>query len=176
MYVSGGLGEQGLVEDLWLYDLQSNAWRPLPNPPDSMSLYTYPIIDGDTAYLVDAHGGRLFFLDMVNEQWGQQEISGDWPPGQPSGYMMVQVDSKAYMIGGARWDPNTQTLNNSAEVWRFDLTTFAWTQLEDMPSPIIHGGGAVYDPRRNRIIVGGGEQSEGVLFPGNTTLIYYLER
>lgn len=173
MYVSGGNGPQGLCNDLWLYDLQSNTWRELPNPPD-MSLYAYPIIQDDMAYLVDVHNGRLFFFNMANEQWEQQEISGDWPGRQRSGYTMVQVDSSAYMMGGADWDSGTQTLNPSAEVWRFDFTTFIWTQLENMPYPISHGGKAVYDPRQKRIILWGGEQSEGVLVPGNRTLIYYL--
>ncbi len=179
MYVQGGQGGQGLFEDLWRYDLQSNTWGQLANPPDFISPHARPIVYDDKAYLVDVHGfpntgGMLNFFDMDKQQWGQQKLPGDWPPGQLSYYMMVQVDSNAYMLGGGIWNPDTQTFNYTAEVWSFDLTTFTWTQLEDMPYPIAKGA-AVYDSQQDRIIVWGGEESEGVFVPGNKTLIYYFE-
>ncbi|OHD64938.1 MAG: hypothetical protein A2176_15845 [Spirochaetes bacterium RBG_13_51_14] len=180
MYVQGGQGKRGLVEDLWRYDLLSNTWQQLQNPPDFISPHAHPIIYGDNAYFVDAHlfpdtGGTLYSFDMVNEQWGQQKLPGDWPPGQRGDYMMVQVDGKAYMLGGRIWDPDTQTLNYTVEVWILDMTTFIWTQLEDMPYPIAKEE-AVYDPYQQSIIVWGGRQSESVIFPGNKTLIYYFEQ
>lgn len=88
--------------------------------------------------------------------------------------MFVQAGTQAYLMGGANWNPNTQTKEPTAEVWRMDMPTLTWTQLEDMPYPG-YMGEAVYDPLDHIIVVWGGEQSEGVYVPGNQTRIYYLE-
>ena len=188
MYVMGGLEKRAdgtyLIEDLWRYDIPINTWEQLQNPADVIpfdaypSPSAYPIIFDDKVYLVDPHpwsatGGTVQIYDMKQDRWEQGKQTGGFP--SRGGTMMAQVDSNAYMLGGEIRGPDAQTWNCIAEVWVLDLTTLTWTRLEDMPYPVCYGVG-VYDPLQDRIIVWGGKQSEGVLVPGNKTLIYYFER
>ena len=183
MYVQGGLkpiqGGNLLYEDMWRYDLLSNTWQQLANPPGFISPDAYPMVITSTVYLVDANQfpyteGTVQSYDMNQDRWEDPRQTIGWPPFKLSGYMMVQADEKAYMLGGGIWG-DTKTPNYTAQVWVLDLTTLTWTQLEDMPYPI-YNGNAVYDPLQKCIIVWGGKQSESVIFPGNKTLIYYVEQ
>ncbi|MBA4379909.1 MAG: hypothetical protein C0393_04360, partial [Anaerolinea sp.] len=181
MYVADGIGKPvpgqtytTLHEELWRYDLPSNTWQQLQNPPDVITNFASPVIYDDKVYFPDPtrcspDACTVDFYDMLKDTWGNTKLKGEWPLVDKYP-MMVQVDSIAYLMGGVNWEHIP-----SAEVWRFDLTTLTWTQLKDMPYPI-YNGNAVYDPLQNRIIVWGGEQSKGVLFPGNKTLIYYFGR
>ena len=189
MYIQGGYitstvasRRSTFYEDLWLYDLLSNRWQQLQKPPGFISPTAYPIIHDDKAYLVDPHrfpynGNTIYFYDMNKEQWGQIKLPGIVPPdvSNRSYYMMVQVGSNAYMLGGEIWNPATHTATYTAQVWVLDLIKLTWTQLKDMPYSIVKGE-AVYDPLQKRIIVWGGMQSEGVHVPSNKILINYLER
>jgi len=180
MYIQGGLGKgvagkTTLYEDLWHCDTDDNICEQLPSPPDFISPNAYPMMTDSTVRLVDPHrypssGGADYVYNMAKNLWEQVKAAGDPPPGQRHGYMMVQVGDKAYMMGGAIYDPDTQTSTYIAEVWMLDLITNAWTQLEDMPYTIGQGA-AVYDPVQNRTIVWGGKQGDETFLPPFTVQI-----
>lgn len=183
MYVQGGLsatpdGKTALKEDLWLLDLQSSNWKQGPKPPGFISPNARPILNGDKAFLVDAHlfddsGGTFFVFDMKQGSWQKGKLTGEWPRGSRSGYSMVQAGSSAYLLGGQVWDPGAKAMKDSAEFWVMDVNALTWKRLADMPYPFAYGA-AVYDPSQGRIIAWGGLQGHKSLLPGNKILAYYL--
>ncbi len=159
MYVQGGMDKTSSYEDLWLYDLPSNTWQQLQDPPDLISPNAHVAIHDHKAYFIDPHrcspaACTVNFYDMLKDKWEKIELVGEWPLVQAYS-MMVQAGTKAYLMGGANWDQNTQVSIPIAEVWQMDLGTLTWMRLEDMPYPG-YNGKAVYDPYQNRIITFGG--------------------
>ena len=170
MYVQGGIGKPvpgqtytTLHEDLWRYDLPSNTWQQLQNPPDAISNFASPVIYDDKVYFSDPH--RCYpdactfdfydFYDFLIEMWSNVKPEGEWPLVDKYS-INAQVDKMLYRLGGMNVDQITHTSIPSAEVWRWDMETLTWSRMEDMPYPG-YKGKAVYDAFQNRVIVYGGE-------------------
>ncbi len=154
MYVSGGQGAKGLVEDLWRYDLLSNTWQQLAKPLGFISPHAFPAVDGRRVVFLDPHvqasgGGPTYSYDMESGQWEQSQPQGLWPPGQRSFMAWTQAGDRVFMLGGKLYDPATQSASLTAEAWGYQLSTGDWTQLADMPYPV-SGGKVVYDLSQDR--------------------------
>ena len=86
----------------------------------------------------------------------QQKLSGEQPPGSPYEMAWTQAGDMVFMIGGKRWDPDTEQSKTISEFWVFDMSTLTWIRLDDMPVRLANGA-AVYDPQNERIVHVGGE-------------------
>ena len=172
LYVQGGIGKKDgkytVFEDLWGSNLTTNTWTELPKPPAFISPNASPIVQDGKAYLLDPHRfsynqGTIYTYNTPQNLWEQIKVQGDLPPGERSGYAIVQAGSNAYMFGGALWDPNAKKANYTREVWIWEGSFRRFTRLEDMPFPISDHG-AVYDWEHNRFIIWGGQQAVDEFF------------
>lgn len=81
-------------------------------------------------------------------------------------------NQKIYVFSGSYYDTTRNTSQLTDECEAFDLTTYQWTQISDLPEAR-KGLGAV--THGDRIFVGGG-QVDGNLGTNRDVYIYYIHR
>lgn len=182
LYLSGGVGDTGILWDLWHLDFNDFAytftWIELTPPPEgSFSPFTYVTSLGQGWMFVDPHWfdrnqGNIISYNMNTDTWEWQTLQ-DWPPGEPYAAAGVQVGDNFHLMGGGYKDPNTQEWNPSANHWMLDLKELTWTQLDDMPWSFFKGGWT-YAQKANAGIFFGGLNESKKHNPGNKTPIYYF--
>ncbi|KAH0486136.1 MAG: hypothetical protein KVP17_001399 [Porospora cf. gigantea B] len=134
-HMFGGRSEEGLLNDLWIFDLRLNIWGlkrasgvpPTPRSHHRACLWNDAmLIYGGAA---DDDEGCVWSLDLVSRTWSRKLAKGPRPPNR-SGHEAIVVEQHLYIFGGQHLS-GSQTGEASNDLWRVDLSKspLAWEKL-----------------------------------------------
>ncbi|KAG0501964.1 hypothetical protein HPP92_002036 [Vanilla planifolia] len=187
--VFGGCGKQGLLNDIFVLDLDARqpAWRQVAGeaPPPPRSWHSSCTLDGsklvisggctDAGVLLD----DTFLLDLDEEKPAWREIHSSWlPPARLGHSLTVYGRNKVLMFGGMAKSGSLRLRSCDAYVMDFAEEETRWRQLE------VNGFPGVGPPPRldhvavslpcGRIIIFGGSIA-GLHSPSHLFLLDPLE-
>ncbi|MEQ8745741.1 kelch repeat-containing protein [Pyruvatibacter sp.] len=131
VFVAGGAGLEGPVEDFAAYDTVGDIWRPLPPMPTGRQSFGIAVANDGGLYVsggfagqeFDAPSADLWRYDISSAVWVQM---ADMPAGRAR-HGMASVGSKLYVVGGEGPNPS--------RVLVYDTATADWSELEaDLPA------------------------------------------
>ncbi|XP_076470965.1 kelch domain-containing protein 4-like [Babylonia areolata] len=131
-----------LYNDLFFYNIRKNEWSKVtsPNAPPPRSAHQ--------AVMVAAGGGQmwvfggefsshsqnqfyhyrdLWVLHLRDKTWEQFKSPGKQGPSARSGHRMVAFKNQLILFGG--FHNNNRDCKYYNDVWAFDLSSYAWSQL-----------------------------------------------
>lgn len=118
--------------DVWAYDFATDKWEELnPFPGGGIRNAASFVVDG-IAYIVTGHDGADY-LDLF---WKYDPATDTWeelppfPGGVRSFPVAFAIDRKGYVALGGVEPPVSFYAN---DLWEYDPSTAAWTQLADFP-------------------------------------------
>lgn len=132
IYVLGGSGEQGLLDDFWQLNTRSHTWSKVPVSdksfvrPPPMALHTAVVI-GDKMYV---YGGRterdvtsdIYVFDFVTSTWSKPFVAGAVPLPRHSHHASARDNRYIFIMGGCN------VLKNEcySESFIFDTKDMQW--------------------------------------------------
>lgn len=151
LYVFGGCGNAGRLNDLWAYDVLLHTWIQYPLPPCSCKprggpglaavlgniwvLYGFSGVEMDDVHCFDPRPGG-------GGAWLQLHTKGEKPT--PRSVFSTLVLGKYIFVCGGEIDPSDLghlgAGKFSHEVFALDTDTLLWKRLED------HGSGTAHHP------------------------------
>lgn len=159
--------------EIWVYNAKKDQWTNLgaSNGPG-------PRRDANIAY--DREAGKFITLGgfhegFHNDTWSYDLDTNLWvnlnplnSPDVAANYSMVydSKNNKTIVYGGRRLNGTSAN-----ETWAYDYLSNSWTNLNPASSPDPRGNAAqsmVYDDKRDKIILFGGNALDGVTFLGDT--------
>jgi N-acetylneuraminic acid mutarotase len=172
----GGISKSGTyLDDLWAYDPASDTWTeldPAGDTPDARS-WTTMVYDSKNGkiMLFGGTGRRLVPFDEFttnegfSDLWSYDPTANAWTdlnptgdrPGARSQYSMAydSCTGKIILFGGFQ-EPSREPVPLD-DLWSYDPTANAWTELDQGLAPVRRGGAAmVYDPGSQLSILFGG--------------------
>ncbi|XP_010942274.1 thiohydroximate-O-sulfate sulfur/sulfate-lyase (nitrile-forming) NSP5 isoform X3 [Elaeis guineensis] len=139
VYIFGGCGNAGRLNDLWAYDISDRQWIQLPSPDESCRPRGGPglAVAGGKIWVVYGFSGveldDVHCFDPISEKWTLVETSGDKP--SPRSVFSTAGIGKYVIIYGGEIDPSDLghlgAGKFSAEVFALDTETNAWKKLKD---------------------------------------------
>ncbi|XP_022758912.1 nitrile-specifier protein 5 [Durio zibethinus] len=176
VYVFGGCGVAGRLNDLWAYDVVDQKWIKYPTPEDSCKGRGGPglaVVQGKIWVVYGFSGVEMddvHCFDPVVEQWSQVETNGEKPTAR-SVFSTVGI-GKYIIIYGGEVDPSDLghlgAGKFSGEVYGLDTETLVWKKWEDAPSLESHPGprgwcafasGLMTDGQQRLLVYGGNSPS-----------------
>lgn len=149
VYVFGGCGEAGRLNDLWAYGVLDNKWmqfalpaaencKPRGGPGLAVSLGKIWVVYGFSGVELD----DVHYYDPIEEKWVQVETSGEKPTAR-SVFSTVGI-GKHILIYGGEIDPSDLGHMGAgkftAEAYALDTETLVWKKLEDGANSAGHPG------------------------------------
>ena len=139
VYVFGGCGVAGRLNDLWAFDVVDNKWVEFPSPGENCRGRGGPglVVAQGKIWVVYGFAGEevddVHCFDLAHKTWAQVETSGQKPTARSvfstGGY------GKHIIVCGGEIDPSDQghlgAGKFSAEVYALDTETLEWKRLED---------------------------------------------
>lgn len=130
-YVFGGRGPHEL-NDLWAYDLSSDAWTkitPAGTLPPARADHIAVWIDGLGLVIAGGRSGTkvlddLWAYDPNANAWRTLATSGARPDPRSGACAAVRTDGRLWLAGGAAADGTLL-----ADVWSYDPAKSAWTKV-----------------------------------------------
>ncbi|KAI8067639.1 uncharacterized protein B0P05DRAFT_620692 [Gilbertella persicaria] len=107
LYIFGGINTQGLLNDIWYFDLMTHVWHPIsavgyiPTPRESCAA---ALVD-DTIYIFGGRGihgtlcGDLCAFRIKSQRWYMFQSMGI-PPSPRFGLTLTAIQKKIYVFGG----------------------------------------------------------------------------
>lgn len=164
----GGFSSNGRLNDTWALDLASDSWTKL-NPgtsPVRRCLHNgnyVPDRDEMIIYGGQSSGNRedIWSFDLKTDTWTDLTPNMK-PPGRHFSTVTYLGNDRLLLFGG-----NSAGQNNFSgalnDLWEFSLSDNTWTELS--PSGVLPAGrvgaNAVFIPTENRLLVFGGNASNG---------------
>ncbi|MBN2102536.1 T9SS type A sorting domain-containing protein [bacterium] len=142
LYIVGGVGATGVMNDLWRYNLHTQTWERLQDclgPLEGAAVAKH----GDKAYVL-SYWEVDFYYNIAEDQWTTIPRTVPHPCARKFA-AVTQTDQCAYVMSGSG-----SILNDT---WKFDFTTESWMQEMDMPLAVTKSAAAIYG---NQVIVFGG--------------------
>lgn len=135
-YVGGGeQGSNGRWDDFWKYDDVNDQWTQLPNLPMGPIEFPTCFVVNGKAYVTTWEGtdGTSVFEEKTMWEYNPAN-GGNWTkkadfPGTARQCATAFALGKYGFVGGGQTDYNTVY----KDMWRYDVTTDTWTQVEDFP-------------------------------------------
>ncbi|MCX7874839.1 MAG: T9SS type A sorting domain-containing protein [Melioribacteraceae bacterium] len=171
LYIFGGVGPNGVLDDIWSYNPDTNAWE---NKSWNSNQYNPPrryghsaVVIGNEIYLIGgktSNGSLSSFIYKYNP--ATQEGTMISVPFQPSpgviyGYAAWVIANKINIFGGFGGNDNPKYTN---EGWILDLSTKTWTKQNytgSTPLAASHTNIVVVgDTDKTVLIIGGENTSE----------------
>ncbi|XP_057977520.1 nitrile-specifier protein 5 [Malania oleifera] len=139
VYVFGGCGVAGRLNDLWAYDVADQKWTEFPSPGEGCK--------GRGGSGLAVAGGRIWVLygfsgselddvhcfDLAREEWVQVDIEGEKPT--PRSVFSTAAIGKYVFIYGGEVDPSDQghlgAGKFAGEVYGLDTDAMVWKRWED---------------------------------------------
>lgn len=130
-YLFGGRSGTTALNDLWAYDLTSDAWTKLTPKgalPPARSDHIAAWIDGLGVVVAGGSSGTtvlddLWTYDPDANAWRTLATSGARPPARAEACAAVRTDGRLWLTGGS---VGRELL---ADTWSYDPGTSAWTKL-----------------------------------------------
>lgn len=139
VYVFGGCGVAGRLNDLWAYDVKDREWVQFPAPGDECKGRGGPglAVTGEKIWVVYGFSGEelddVHCFDRMSNQWAEVETRGEKPTPR-SVFSMIAVGKDIIMYGG-EVDPSDQghlgAGKFSDQVYGLDTETLEWKRWED---------------------------------------------
>lgn len=170
VYVFGGCGNAGRLNDLWAYDVAAGRWEELPSPGDACPPRGGPglAFAGGKVWVVhgfsgDAELDDVHSYDPATGEWAAVETTGDRPA--PRSVLCAAGVGKHVVVFGGEVDPSDLghlgAGKFSAEAFTLDTETGVWAKLDDAsnhhPGPrgwCAFSAGAL-DGRKGMLVYGG---------------------
>jgi N-acetylneuraminic acid mutarotase len=158
----GGWGdEQGLMDDTWIYDSQTNQWTEVfpvvkPSIRQSFSIYY-----DSNVHRVILFGGYWDSFPHHGDTWVYNYSDNSWtelnpithPSGRYGSNMVFDSDNNRGFLFGGR--SGTSTLND--DTWVYYYENNSWSEMINVIKPDIrYWHSMVYDSNNQKIIVFGG--------------------
>ncbi|KAI3755673.1 hypothetical protein L1987_55479 [Smallanthus sonchifolius] len=175
VYVFGGCGVAGRLNDLWAFNVVEKTWARLPLPGDNLKGRGGPRLTavGGKIWVVYGFAGMevddVHFFDLATEKWVQVETTGEKPTPR-SVFSSVGV-GKYIIVCGGEVDPSDLGHLGAGrfthEVYALDTETFVWNRVEDGSGGGDHPGprgwcafsGGRWDGKDGLVVYGGNSPS-----------------
>ncbi len=131
VFVAGGAGLTGPVEDFAAYDTIGDLWRPLPPMPVGRQSFGMAVNRDGGVYISGGYAGdtslepsvEVWRYDIANAVWLRV---ADMPSGRAR-HGMASIDGKLYVVGGEG--------SNASRVLVYETDDGSWSDLgADLPS------------------------------------------
>lgn len=148
VYVFGGCGNAGRLNDLWAYDAVDKEWLKFPLPGENCKPRGGPglAVSQGKIWVVYGFSGveldDVHFFDPSTEKWVQVETSGEKPTAR-SVFSTVGIGKFIFIYGGEVDPSDLGHLGAgkfSGELFALDTETLVWKRLEDGASSADHPG------------------------------------
>ncbi|XP_078171338.1 galactose oxidase/kelch repeat superfamily protein [Carex rostrata] len=139
IFIFGGCGNSGRLNDLWAYNTVTSQWAQLPYPGDTCSPRGGPglVVTGGKIWVVYGFAGMevddVHCFDLKTEKWSLVETTGEKPSAR-SVFSAVAVGKYVVMYGGEVDPSDLGHLGAgkfSADVYVLDTESLVWTKLDD---------------------------------------------
>ncbi|KAJ0801474.1 putative galactose oxidase/kelch, beta-propeller, kelch-type beta propeller [Helianthus annuus] len=148
MYVFGGCGVDGRLNDLWAFNVVDKTWAKFPLPGDNLKGRGGPGLAavGGKIWVVYGFAGMevddVHFFNPTTENWVQVETLGEKPTPR-SVFSSIAVGKYIFVCGG-EVDPSDLGHLGAGrfthEVYALDTETFVWNRVEDGSGGADHPG------------------------------------
>ncbi|KAL6952860.1 hypothetical protein U1Q18_001037 [Sarracenia purpurea var. burkii] len=139
VYVFGGCGVTGRLNDLWAYDVIEKTWIKFPVPGENCKPRGGPglaVAHGKIWVVYGFSGVELddvHYFDLVEERWVQVETSGEKPSAR-SVFSTVGIGKYIFVYGGEVDPSDLGHLGAgkfSGDFYALDTETGVWEKLDD---------------------------------------------
>lgn len=148
VYVFGGCGDAGRLNDLWAYDVVDQKWVSFPLPGESCKGRGGPglVVSEGKVWVVYGFAGKemddVYYFDLVKREWSEVETKGEKPSAR-SVFSTTAIGKYIYIFGG-EVDPSDLghlgAGSFSGEAYALDTETCVWKKLEDGLNSCDHPG------------------------------------
>ncbi|MBN1790031.1 MAG: IPT/TIG domain-containing protein [Bacteroidales bacterium] len=127
-FVLGGENEDGLLNDFWLYTLETASWSRLSDYPGGPTSGATAVVIDDNAYVID--GNQLWVYNSTLNTWESKSTFPGPPRKLATGF---SISGKVYYgTGSDRIDyHNNVTCYN--DLWEYNPSTDTWKKLTSIP-------------------------------------------
>lgn len=148
VYIFGGCGNAGRLNDLWAYDVVDQVWLKFPVPGENCKGRGGPglAVSQGKIWVVYGFSGveldDVHFFDPNNEKWVQVETSGEKPTAR-SVFSTVGIGKFIFIYGGEVDPSDLGHLGAgkfSGELFVLDTDSLVWKLLEDGSNSADHPG------------------------------------
>jgi len=139
VYIFGGCGVAGRLNDLWAYDVIDKMWIKFPVPGENCKGRGGPglAVAQGKIWVVYGFGGveldDVHLFDLVEEKWVQVETTGEKPTPR-SVFSTVGIGKYIFVLGGEVDPSDLGHLGAgkfSGEAYALDTETLMWKRLDD---------------------------------------------
>eukprot|EP00262_Sarcandra_glabra_P005618 TRINITY_DN17350_c0_g1_i1.p1 TRINITY_DN17350_c0_g1~~TRINITY_DN17350_c0_g1_i1.p1 ORF type:complete len:326 (-),score=16.06 TRINITY_DN17350_c0_g1_i1:282-1259(-) len=148
VYMFGGCGVAGRLNDLWAFDDGDGQWVGFPAPGKSCRGRGGPglVVAGGKIWVVYGFAGEevddVHCFDPVTGEWAEVETGGERPTAR-SVFCTVGIGKYVYLYGG-EIDPSDLGHMGagkfSGEGYVLDTETLTWTKMDDVSESVDHPG------------------------------------
>ncbi|KAK3121267.1 hypothetical protein QOZ80_8BG0649820 [Eleusine coracana subsp. coracana] len=141
VYVFGGCGDAGRLNDLWAYDVAGRRWAEMPSPGEACRPRGGPglAVAAGKVWVVYGFGGEdelddVHCYDPATGRWDAVEAGGDIRPSPRSVFCVAGIGKHVLLFGGEVDPSDLGHLGAgkfSAEAFALDTETGAWKRLDD---------------------------------------------
>lgn len=124
LIIYGGSDGGECFNDVWVYDVDTQAWRPVSIPVTFRRLSHTATIVGSYLFVIGGHDGNeysneVLLLNLVTMSWDRRKVYG-LPPSGRGYHGTVLYDSRLFVIGG--FDGSEVF----GDVWMLELAVHAY--------------------------------------------------
>ncbi|CAA7409644.1 unnamed protein product [Spirodela intermedia] len=148
VYIFGGCGVAGRLNDLWAYDVLDGKWVKFPEPGKSCRPRggTGLAVAGEKIWIVYGFAGEevddVHCFDPASGEWTEVETTGDKPC--PRSVFSIAGIGKRVIICGGEVDPSDLghlgAGSFAGDSYVLDTATKAWKKLAEVAEPGEHPG------------------------------------
>lgn len=175
VYIFGGCGVTGRLNDLWAYDVVDEKWIKYPLPGENCKGRGGPglavaqgkiwVVYGFAGHEVD----DVHYFDPAQQKWAEVETAGEKPTAR-SVFSTAGIGKNVFIYGG-EVDPSDLGHMGAGkfaqEVYALDTDTLEWKRWEDGPDSGLHPGprgwcafsGGLLDGKEGLLVYGGNSPS-----------------
>ncbi|XP_077237594.1 galactose oxidase/kelch repeat superfamily protein [Tasmannia lanceolata] len=148
VYIFGGCGVAGRLNDLWAFDVSDCKWVQFPGPGESCKGRGGPglAVSGGKIWVIYGFAGMemndIHCFDLVKEEWAPVEATGEKPT--PRSVFSTAGIGKYIFIYGGEIDPSDLGHMGagmfSGELFVLDTEALKWVKWEDLEEKEYHPG------------------------------------
>ncbi|KAL9241206.1 hypothetical protein vseg_015341 [Gypsophila vaccaria] len=148
VYVFGGCGFSGRLNDLWAYDTVDQKWVEFPLPGENCKGRGGPglVVVNNKVWVVYGFAGQeaddVHCFDLVKNEWAEVETTGEKPTAR-SVFSTFNVGKYIFIYGGEVDPSDLGHLGAgkfSGEAYGLDTETLVWIKVEDGSNSVDHPG------------------------------------
>lgn len=148
VYVFGGCGVAGRLNDLWAFDVVDSKWVEFPSPGENCKGRGGPGLEVAQGKIWVVYGfagmemDDVYCFDLGQKTWAQVETTGLKPTARS--VFSTCCSGKHVVVYGGEIDPSDQGHMGagqfSGEVYALDTETLSWVRLDDRVESSGHPG------------------------------------